>query len=99
MIRSLKAAAVCSGAVILGIFLATASLSRAHADAAAGAPPSGGQNRGEAYQPPTDPKKKLPGANCKSSDECQNHHTCAKVGDKSVCQAPPQARLPPGAVT
>jgi hypothetical protein len=48
---------------------------------------------------PIDPKKKMPGDACKSSDECQNHHTCAKVGDRNICQAPPLARFPPGAVT
>ena len=46
-----------------------------------------------------DPKKKLPGDPCKSSDECQLHHSCEKVGDKNVCKAPPPPSIPPGAVT
>jgi len=53
----------------------------------------------QAPPPPHDPTKKNPGDACKSSDECQTHHTCAKVGDKNVCQAPPRRELPPGAVT
>ncbi|MBL9003903.1 MAG: hypothetical protein JNJ46_06635 [Myxococcales bacterium] len=48
---------------------------------------------------PHDPKKKNAGDACKSSDECQPHHSCVKNGDKSVCQAPERSRLPPGAVT
>ena len=97
MIRSLKAAAVFSGALMVGTFLgATANFSRAYADAAPGA--SAPVAKSEA-QMPNDPKKKQAGEACKSNDECQKHHTCAKAGDKSVCQAPPRMRLPPGAVT
>lgn len=98
MIRSLSAASAFSGALLIGIFLgATASVPHAYADADPGAAPS---RRSEAPPPPNDPKKKLPGDACKSSDECQRHHSCVKVDDtKSVCQAPPRARLPPGAVT
>lgn len=56
---------------------------------------------GAASQPAPvyDPKKKKPGDACKTSDECQRHHTCTKVGDKNVCQAPPPPVLPPGVVT
>ena len=102
MIRSLKAAAVFSGALVVGICLsATAKVPRAYADAAPGAATPGAhrQTQTQAQALPPDPKKKMPGADCKSSDECQNHHTCAKVGDKNVCQAPQRSRLPPGAVT
>ena len=49
--------------------------------------------------PPHDPKKKDDGAPCKSSDECQTHHTCEKVDNQKVCKAPPPRKLPPGAVT
>ena len=54
---------------------------------------------GDSPSPRYDPKKKLPGAACKTADECQKHHTCEKVGDKQVCKEPPPPRLPPGAVT
>jgi hypothetical protein len=86
MNRSLQIAALLSGTLMVGVFLGASSSPRpAHAGAAA--------------QAPIDPNKKMPGDACKSSDECQKHHSCAKVGDKSVCQAPPAPRLPPGAVT
>lgn len=49
--------------------------------------------------PPHDPKKKNDGDACKDKSECQPHHSCTKVGDTSVCKAPPPRRLPPGAVT
>lgn len=52
----------------------------------------------EAYEP-FDPKKKKPGEECKTSDECQRHHSCSKDGDKNVCVAPPRRKLPPGVVT
>ena len=92
MIRSLQVVVVFSGALILGVFLgAIAKVPRAYADVA------GFSARSEAYIP-NDPKKKMPGDACKSSDECQKHHTCAKVGDKSVCQASLRPRLPSGAV-
>lgn len=52
----------------------------------------------EAYEP-FDPKKKKPGEECKTSDECQRHHSCNKEGDKNVCVAPPPRKLPPGVVT
>jgi hypothetical protein len=54
---------------------------------------------GDRAMPKYDLKKKLPGAACKSADECQQHHTCEKVGDKKVCKEPPEPQLPPGAVT
>lgn len=46
-----------------------------------------------------DPKKKKAGEECKTSDECQRHHSCKKDGDKGVCTAPPRHKIPPGAVT
>jgi hypothetical protein len=98
MFRSLKVAAVFSGALVAGIFLgATSNFSRAYADTAPGAASPVGKS--QAKEPAPDPKKKMAGEACKSSDECQTHHTCAKVADKSICQAPPRNRLPPGAVT
>lgn len=100
MLRSLRAVATFSGALALGIFLGSAShASPVHADAIAnlGGPPA--QAGSEAAPPPPDPNKKKEGEPCKSSDECQKHHTCAKEGDHSVCKAPPRPRLPPGAVT
>lgn len=48
---------------------------------------------------PPDPKKKNPGDECKTSDECQRHHTCKKKGEKNVCTAPEPHKLPPGVVT
>jgi len=97
MIRSLNAAAVFSGALMVGILLGTtANLSRAYADAVPGGMTPIAKSE---QQVPIDPKKKMPGDACKTSDECQSHHTCTKIGEKSVCQAPPRARLPPGAVT
>jgi len=53
----------------------------------------------EMQQEPNDPKKKKPGDECKSADECQRHHSCEKVGDKNVCKAPAPHKLPPGVVT
>jgi hypothetical protein len=53
----------------------------------------------EAVYEPLDPKKKKPGEECKSSDECQRHHACKKIAEKSVCTAPPRPKLPYGAVT
>lgn len=100
MSRDFKAAVVFSFALGLGALLGTLSApSPARADALllpAGSPaiPVGATARH-----PHDPNKKNAGDACKSSDECQLHHTCTKVGDKSVCQAPPPDRLPPGAVT
>ena len=85
MLRSLKAAMLFSGALLIGAALgATSSVPPASASEAA---------------MPHDPNKKNAGDPCKSSDECQKHHTCAKVGDQNVCKAPPRPRLPPGAVT
>mgnify|MGYP000131392118 CR=1 FL=1 len=52
-----------------------------------------------AMEPAPDPKKKKPGEECKTSDECQRHHSCKKDGDKGVCTAPPRHKIPPGAVT
>ncbi len=51
------------------------------------------------YQPPFDPKRKKPGEECKSNDECQRHHKCEVKEDKGVCTAPPAPKLPPGVVT
>lgn len=53
----------------------------------------------EVAPPPDDPKKKKAGEECKASDECQNHHSCVKNGDKGICTAPPRPKLPPGVVT
>ncbi len=53
----------------------------------------------EAMEPAPDPKKKKAGEECKTSDECQRHHSCKKDGDKGVCTAPPRHKIPPGAVT
>ncbi|MBN8220247.1 MAG: hypothetical protein J0L53_04950 [Spirochaetes bacterium] len=53
----------------------------------------------EAPEPAQDPKKKKAGEECKASDECQNHHTCKKTGDKGICTAPERPKLPPGVVT
>jgi hypothetical protein len=101
MTRVLKAAAVLSGVLVVGIyFRVTANSSHAYADVPlAGAPPAARSQAKEPPPAPPDPKKKMPGDACTSSDECQNHHTCTKVGDKSVCQAPSRSQLPPGAVT
>lgn len=41
-----------------------------------------------------DPKKKKAGESCKSSDECQKHHSCDKIGAKSVCTAPEPLNIP-----
>lgn len=100
MFRSLNAAVVFSGALFLGAILGvSSSVSPAHADALRSLPGPNLQPVKQAPPPPDDPKKKKEGEACKSSDECQKHHTCTKVDDKTVCQAPPPARLPPGAVT
>ncbi len=48
---------------------------------------------------PPDPKKKRPGEECSSDDQCQKHHSCKKTGDKGICTAPPRPKLPPGVVT
>jgi hypothetical protein len=48
----------------------------------------------QAMEPAPDPKKKQAGAQCKSSDECQRHHACSKVGEKSVCVAPVRPNIP-----
>ncbi len=48
---------------------------------------------------PADPKKKRPGEECSSDDQCQKHHSCKKTGDKGICTAPPRPKLPPGVVT
>lgn len=97
MSGSLKGVLLFSGALMLGGLLGAASrvshASPAHSAVEAGAMPA------SMAKPAYDPKKKMPGDVCKSSDECQMHHTCVKVGDKQVCQAPPPPRLPPGAVT
>lgn len=41
-----------------------------------------------------DPKRKKAGEECKSSDECQRHHSCVKSGEKSICTAPPSVNIP-----
>lgn len=53
----------------------------------------------EASEVAPDPKKKKAGEECKTSDECQRHHSCKKDGDQGVCTAPPRHKIPPGAVT
>ncbi len=45
-------------------------------------------------EPAPDTKKKKAGAECKTSDECQRHHTCSKAGEKNVCTAPPRVEIP-----
>jgi hypothetical protein len=100
MFRALKSAVVFTGALGLGAFLGTlSSASPAHANGQLTLPSPNMQRAGAAVQPPHDPNRKNAGEPCKSSDECQRHHSCAKVGDRNVCQAPPPQRLPPGAVT
>lgn len=99
MLSALKVALAFSCAALLGAFLgSTASVSPAHADAALGSG-SAAQPASEAAPPPPDPKKKKEGEPCTSASECQKHHTCAKVGNQSVCQAPSRPSLPPGATT
>jgi hypothetical protein len=100
MIRSLKAVTVFSSALMIGIFLgATSQVSRASTDSILGVTGQPAQRQSQSPAPPLDPKRKKPGEACKSPDECQRHHTCAKVGDQNICQAPPSHSLPPGAVT
>ena len=100
MFRALKVAMVLTGALCLGAFLdKMSSASPAHADGLLTLPSPNMQPAGATAQPPHDPNRKKAGEPCTSSDECQRHHSCAKVGDKNVCQAPPPPRLPPGAVT
>jgi hypothetical protein len=79
--------------LILGIFVLVSVSGVAHAEARA-------KMASEAYEP-FDPKKKKPGEECKTSDECQRHHSCSKEKDseKNVCVAPPPRKLPPGVVT
>lgn len=97
MPRPIHAALVLPGALLIGLICGAGSpLPRAFADAG---PASGAARRASQAQQPVDPNKKMPGEACKSSDECQRHHSCEKVGDKSVCKAPPPPKLPPGAVT
>ena len=85
MLRYLKAAAILSGALFLGSVLGVTS----HVPLVTAS---------QAKEPAPDPNKKKAGDACKSSDECQSHHSCVKVGDKNICQAP-ERHLPPGAVT
>jgi hypothetical protein len=99
MLSSLRVALVFSCALLIGAVLGSAaSVSPAHADAALGSG-SAAHPASEAAPPPPDPSKRKEGEPCKSSDECQKHHTCTKVGNQSVCKAPPRPSLPPGAVT
>lgn len=100
MFHSLKAAVVFSSALFFGAFLGSASsISPAHADTLQSLPSPSLQPVKQGPPPPHDPTKKNAGEACKSSDECQKHHTCAKVDDQMVCKAPPRRQLPPGAVT
>lgn len=100
MLRYLRAASAFSAALLLGTFLGASSpVASARADALSGVTGPAAHAVSEAPPPPDDPKRKKEGEACKSSDECQRHHTCAKVGDTSVCKAPPRRVLPPGAVT
>lgn len=99
MLSSLKIALGLSGALLIGAFLgSTASVSPARADAALGSG-AAAYPASEAAPLPPDPNKKKAGEPCQSSSECQRHHTCTKVGNQSVCQAPARPSLPPGAVT
>jgi hypothetical protein len=100
MRRSVKAVTAFSFALLLGAPLGvTSSVSPARADARLELPDSNMRAVSEQPEPAPDPNRKKAGEACKSSDECQKHHTCAKVDGKNVCQAPPRPRLPPGAVT
>lgn len=99
MPRSLHLACGFSFALFLGGFLGAAT---GTAQAAIGLDPStlspAAGDVESVKQPPPDPNRKKAGEACKSSDECQRHHSCEKVGDQTRCQAPP-SKLPPGAVT
>jgi len=98
MLRKTVCSALFSAALLSTALLgAMSSDSLAHAQVIA--PADGLTAVSEMAPPPHDPKKKNPGDTCKSSDECQIHHSCVKEGDKSVCKAPPPRKLPPGAVT
>lgn len=93
MQRSVNVVSLFSAALLSGALLgASAQLASAHASDL-------GSQPARPVKEPHDPKKKNAGDACKSSDECQPHHSCVKNGDKSVCQAPERSRLPPGAVT
>lgn len=97
MLRSLNAVLLFAGALCVGTVLGS-SVNVASADVL-GAIDATAQTASQVKEPAPDPKKKNPGDPCKSSDECQSHHSCNKVGDKNVCVAPPRRELPPGAVT
>lgn len=100
MLRYLGASFAFSAALLLGTVLGASSpVASARADVLHGATGQAPHAVSESPPPPDDPKKKKAGEACKSSDECQRHHTCEKVGDTSVCKAPPRRVLPPGAVT
>lgn len=92
----LSSAVLCAAVLGLG---AHAAPNQAPAKEPAVAPAGKALPAGDRPAPQYDPKKKLPGAACKTADECQKHHTCEKVGDKQVCKEPPEPELPPGAVT
>lgn len=100
MPRTLHVALAFTSALLLGTWLGAAPRT-AQADVATLGPGAGqiATPVSEPPPPPHDPKKKKEGEACKSSSECQVHHTCTKVGDSSVCKAPPPRQLPPGAVT
>ena len=91
-------ALVCGG--LLGLFLGvTLPTSRALAQGPLTPGLSDAQHASQVKEPAPDPNKKSAGQECKTADECQRHHSCEKVGNKSVCKAPERPRLPPGAVT
>ena len=97
MLRSLNAVLLFAGALCVGTVLGS-SVNVASADVL-GAIDATAQTASQVKEPAPDPNKKNAGDPCKSSDECQAHHTCKKVGDKNACVAPPRRELPPGAVT
>ena len=97
MLRSLNAVLLFAGALCVGTVLGS-SVNVASADVLR-AIDATANSASQVKQPAPDPNKKNPGDPCKSSDECQSHHSCNKVGDKNVCVAPPRRELPPGAVT
>lgn len=100
MNRSPKTVTMFLGACAVGVFLGvTSPVAQARADVLLDATSAMPVRQSQQEEPPPDPKKKKPGEACKSSDECQKHHTCTKVDDKKVCQAPARRELPPGAVT
>lgn len=99
-IKTAKTAAPFSAALLVVTLLGARSHApRAYADAYQGVAGPAAKRASQVKEPAPDPTKKQAGEPCKSSSECQPHHSCAKVGDKHVCKAPPRPQLPPGAVT